>query len=76
MDLRSSKQVAKGIIQELGQKYLETFSSVITMESLKFMLSLCVINGWYITQMDAKNAFLNDKLKYDIYFQKSCMERK
>ena len=64
-----ARLVAKEITQELGQNYLETFSPVIAMESLRFMLRLSFINSWHITQMDAKNAFLNRKLKYDIYFQ-------
>lgn len=63
-----ARLVAKGFTQELGQNYLETFSPVISMESLRFMLSLSAINGWFINQLDAKNAFLNGKLKYDIYF--------
>jgi hypothetical protein len=64
-----ARLVAKGFTQELGQNYIETFSPVIAMDSIRFLLSMSAINGWYINQMDAKNAFLNGKLKYDIYFQ-------
>lgn len=64
-----ARLVAKGFTQELGQNYLETFSPVIAMDLIRFLLSMCAINGWYINQMDAKNAFLNGNLKYEIYFQ-------
>lgn len=64
-----ARLVAKGFTQELGQNYIETFSPVISMDSIRFLFSMCAINGWYISQMDAKNAFLNGKLKYEIYFQ-------
>lgn len=64
-----ARLVAKGFTQELGQNYLETFSPVIALDSIRYLLSLSAINGWNICQMDAKNAFLNGKLKYEIYFQ-------
>ena len=48
---------------------METFSPVIAMDSIRFLISMCAINGWHITQMDAKIAFLNGNLKYEIYFQ-------
>lgn len=63
-----ARLVAKGFTQEIGQNYLETFSPVISMDSIRFLLSLCANKGWFINQMDAKNAFLNGKLKYKIYF--------
>lgn len=61
--------VAKRFTQELGQNYIEISSPIIAMDSIRFLLSMRVINGWHIHQMDAKNVFLNEKLKYEIYFQ-------
>jgi hypothetical protein len=64
-----ARLVAKGFTKEVSQNYLEAFSPAICMDSVRFILSLCAINKWHVKQMDAKNSFLNGKLKYRVYYK-------
>ncbi|TID30164.1 hypothetical protein CANINC_001256 [Pichia inconspicua] len=64
-----ARLVAKRFTQALGQNYLETFSPVISLNSIRFSLSMSTIDGWHICQMDAKIAFLNGEPKYEVYFE-------
>ena len=37
-------------------------------DTLRFVLALASINNWEIAQFDAKNAFLNGPIDYEVYF--------
>ena len=59
--------VAKGYSQRYGLNYDETFSSVARFESLQTLLALAVQDGLHVHQMDVTTAFLNGKLKEEVY---------
>lgn len=61
--------VAKGFTQEKGVNYIEKYSPVMRFETLRLIISIAAIKQWGITQLDAKNAFLNGKLDYEVYLQ-------
>jgi hypothetical protein len=59
--------VALGNKQEYGVDFDETFAPVAKMTSIRTILAIAASNGWSLTQMDVKNAFLHGDLAEDIY---------
>ena len=47
-----SRLVAQGFTQQEGVDYLDTFSHVAKLTSVKLLLSLASIKGWTLSQMD------------------------
>ena len=62
-----ARLVAKGFSQKYGLDYDETFSPVARFQSLQTLLALAVQDGLHIHQMDITTAFLNGKLKEEVY---------
>ena len=54
-----ARLVAKGYLQKEGVDYQETFSPVVSHESLRLLFSYANNEGMLIHQMDVKSAFLN-----------------
>ena len=52
-----------------GIDYNELFSPVVCFETVRLMLALASLEGWYITALDARNAFLYGKLDEEIYME-------
>ena len=61
--------VARGFTQHEGIDYLETFSPVVKMTSLRVLISLAAIHDYFIHQMDVSTAFLHGHLKEEIYLE-------
>lgn len=51
-----ARLVAKGFHQTAGVDYLETFSPVIKSSTARVTLSLAVMKGWHVRQIDVNNA--------------------
>lgn len=47
--------------------YSETFSPVAKSVSVKIVLSLAAVKGWFLHQIDVNNAFIHGDLVEDIY---------
>jgi hypothetical protein len=63
------KLVAKGFTQTYGMDYNETFSRVAKFTSIRCILALATLEDMEIHQMDMKIAFLNGKIKKEIYME-------
>jgi len=64
-----ARLVTRGFTQIPGMDYNETFSPVIWLEMIRAILALAVAQYWEIQQMDVKGAYLNGKLKEEIYMK-------
>jgi hypothetical protein len=62
-----TRLVAKGYTQKEGEDYLDTYSPVARLTTIRILSSLVVSHGLLIHQMDVKIAFLNGELEKEIY---------
>ncbi|GJW68778.1 retrovirus-related pol polyprotein from transposon TNT 1-94 [Tanacetum coccineum] len=62
-----TRLVAQGYSQEEGIDYDETFAPVVRMEAIRIFLAFAIYINFKVYQMDIKSAFLNGKLKEEVY---------
>ena len=61
--------VGRGFTQAHGIDYIETFSSVVRMNSICIFLSLLVNLNWSLHQLDVSNAFLYGDLTKRVFME-------
>ena len=62
-----ARLVARGFTQQPGKDFTDTFSPVIKSTTVRSVLHLAVNNDWSIRQIDVNNAFLQGRLKDEVY---------
>jgi len=61
-----ARLVAKGFHQRPGLDYIDTFSLVIKPNTIQVVLSLALMCGWTLRQIDVNNAFLQGTLQNEV----------
>ncbi|XP_057803012.1 uncharacterized protein LOC131018304 [Salvia miltiorrhiza] len=64
-----ARLVAKGYTQQARVDFIDIFSPVAKLVTVKVMLSLEAISGWSLCHLDINNAFLYGELSEDIYME-------
>ena len=62
-----ARLVVKGFQQKKGIDYLEIFSPILKMSTIKLVLGMVAIENFHLEQLDVKMAFLHGNLEEDIY---------
>lgn len=69
IDKYKARLVSKGYAQKQGIDYDQTFAPFARMTTIRMVTSLAAMNGWKMHQLDVKIAFLNGKLKEEVYVE-------
>ena len=62
-----ARLVVKGFQQKEGVDYIEIFSLVVKLNTIKTVLSIVVSEELHLEQLDVKTAFLHQDLDEEIY---------
>lgn len=64
-----ARLVARGLEQQHGIDYNDTFAPVVRWSTLRTIIAIAVAAGWPISHMDVVTAFLNGNLQEVLYMQ-------
>ena len=66
---KKARLIAQGFSQVEGLDFNELFSPVVCFESVRLIFALATLEGYYMTGVDVRTAYLYGKLDEEIYMQ-------
>jgi hypothetical protein len=69
LEYYKARLVARDFQQEQDRDYDETFAPVAHMTPIRTLLIVASVQEWSISQLNAKNVFLNGELREDVYMR-------